>query len=437
MKSLHIFPLFGPELINGSEHYEYMLSKSLLNHGIQVDVLATRANRIQLTSAFCTNWSNAYPEAAETADGLNIQRFSVEFQIPARLGALMSAFVLRRWGFEERQHGTMASGSLHLASYYMRRSGRRPWLYDALARLGLGPWSISLLRYLNRNIRHYDIVLAGFMPFSLLPQVVWLARHHNVPVALLPLFHPDDLYHYSSILGRSLSQADGLLTLTPYSTELVGKLWPASSPYHVGAGVDLDDFMAPTVSGERFRARYGLSDKRIVLYVGRKEPGKRYDLAIEAIESLQRDDTVLVLVGADTDRRPIHGPNIRYLGVLARSNLIDAYDACDILIMPSEHESFGMVILEAWARGKPVLGNRNCRPIASLIRPGIDGYLCDQREEFATRIGELIDNPSLAQSMGANGLERVLEYYNWHAVGERVLAAYQSILTRRANAQKD
>ena len=433
MKSLHIFPLFGSELMNGSEHYEFMLSKALVEQGVAVDVFATRSNRIRLESAFSTAWPNDYPAGVERVAGMTVERFPVTFQWPTALGSLFSQFILNRWGVEERIHGAMLRGSLRQTDYFVRRGLTRPWIYDALARAGLGPWSWPMLKRLQRVVRQYDVVLAGFMPFSLLPQVVWIAHRQRVPVVLLPLFHPDDLYHYSTILSRALADADGLLTLTPYSTELIGRLWPQSRPRLVGAGVDLEDFLRPTVSGERFRTTHGLGQRRIVLYVGRKEPGKRYDLALQAVDLLGRDDVMLVMIGADADGIALDSPNVLYLNVLPRADLIDAYDACDVLIMPSEHESFGMVILEAWVRGKPVIGNRSCGPVASLIQEGRDGFLCDTVEDFSRRLCEVLGDADLAHSLGAHGKAKVLERYNWRAVADRVLDVYRSVIADGTN----
>ncbi len=419
--------------MNGSEHYEYMLSRTLVEQGVEVDVFATRSNRIRLESAFVTAWQNDYPGGVQHIDGITVERFPVTFNWPRSVGGLLSRLVLRRWHDEERLHGVMMRGSPHLADYYVRRGLTRPRIFDLLARAGLGPWSWSMLSRLQRVASQYDVILAGFMPFSLLPQVTWIARRKGVPVVILPLFHPDDLYHYSTTLSGSLTSADALLTLTPYSTDLIGRLWPKSRPRLVGAGVDLEDFLSPTVSGARFRAKYALGDRKIVLYVGRKEPGKRYDLAMEAVERLGREDVVLVMIGADADAKPLESPSVRYLNVLPRADLIDAYDACDVLIMPSEHESFGMVILEAWIRGKPVLGNRACRPVASLIQDGVDGMLCDTAEDFAQRLSQLLGQTDLAYSLGASGQAKVLERYNWRAVAAQVIDVYRDVIANRAH----
>jgi hypothetical protein len=56
MNVLHIFPQFTPDLLNGSERYEYMLSRKLLELGVDVHVLTTRTRNAHQTAAFISAW---------------------------------------------------------------------------------------------------------------------------------------------------------------------------------------------------------------------------------------------------------------------------------------------------------------------------------------------------------------------------------------------
>jgi glycosyltransferase involved in cell wall biosynthesis len=89
-------------------------------------------------------------------------------------------------------------------------------------------------------------------------------------------------------------------------------------------------------------------------------------------------------------------------------------------VLPSEHESFGIVFLEAWMRQKPVIGNRACGPVASIIEHGTDGYLCHDVADFAARIRFLLDHPEDARALGTAGRTKTMAHYTWDAVGRRV-----------------
>jgi glycosyltransferase involved in cell wall biosynthesis len=151
-------------------------------------------------------------------------------------------------------------------------------------------------------------------------------------------------------------------------------------------------------------------------------------LAVAALEALGRPDCRLVMVGEDVDGRPISSAHVSALGKLPRAEVLDAYDACQVFILPSESESFSLVILEAWLRRKPVIGNAACGPVAALIEPGVDGYLCAGPQAMAQRIGELLDDPTRCAQMGMAGYQKVLARYTWERVSHNVLKVYQQVI---------
>lgn len=427
MKALHVFPIFGAELTNGSEYYEYMLSCGLVQLGAQVDVFTTRSHKIRSNAGFSLEWPDDYQQSFEASDGVNIYRFRTSFWPSERVGKWLSHLVYKAWSREEAKFGTMLKGSEGIVEYNVRRAKQRSFLTDFLFLIGLGPWSIPLLEQVQRSIAAYDVVLVGFMPFALLYQVVSIAKAANKPVVVLPLFHPDDLYHHVRPLYHSLEQADVLLAQTHYTTSLFRKLFPTSNPITIGAGIDEKELAKQSISGARFREKYHLLDKKIVLYVGRKESSKRYDLAVDALNLIDHPKIVLVMAGSDVDLHPITSPNVYYLGKLPREDLLDAYDACDVFILPSEHESFGIVFLEAWMRRKPVVGNANCKPVAALIEHGVDGLLCRNSVEMAEAIALLITDTHLANRFGTAGYVKVHTHYTWNVICTKVYNIYHQL----------
>lgn len=427
IRALHVFPLFGRELANGSEYYAYQLSRQLAALGVQVDVFATRARRFSSTSWLSLRWEAADLPASERAERLSIFRFPV-ISMPRLLGRMLSRVVLLRW---RREAARPALGPT-LADQHYHRALTRPLVYDWLMLAGLGPWSPALVTQLAGALGSYDLVLVGFMPLALTWQVRRLAAALGKPVVLLPLFHPDDAYHHHRVHYHSFAQARAILAQTSYSTALFQRLWATARPVEVGAGIDPAELSGPAISGARFRARYGLGARPIALFVGRKTWPKRYDLAIAAVRAVPNQRVLLVMIGEDADRRPIDDERVLYLGQLPRAELLDAYDACDLLLHPSEAESFGIVLLEAWMRHKPVIGNRACQASAALIDDGIDGFVCDNAADMAVRVAELIDRPDLARALGAAGYRKVLARYTWERIGRTVYELYAQIAAESA-----
>src|SRR5579875_401671 len=416
--------MFGPDLVNGSERHEYLLSRKLVELGVLVDVLTTQTKNARQTSAFSSAWPRDYPERVEIIDGMRVERFPATFSLSPRIGHTVSRLMLRRWAREERRFGVMVKGSQNMFDYYYRRAIERPRIYDVMMVLARGPHCARLTARLARTIRRYDVLLVGFVPFALNWHVLAVARAWRKPVVLLALFHPDDLYHHFRSISWCFNRANAILAQTTYSMELFKRRFPASRPILAGVGVHLAEFDGGAQRGARFRKRYGLEGGKIVLFVGRKEYFKRYDLAIRAVDLVVDDRIRLVMIGRDVDRQPISSPRVTYLGEMPREDVIDAYHACDLLLLPSESESFGWVLLEAWACRKPVIGNRLCAPVAAVISDGQDGFLCTGADEMANRIARLIASPDLAQKLGQSGYEKTAAFYTWDAIGQRVRQLY-------------
>jgi glycosyltransferase involved in cell wall biosynthesis len=432
VKVLHIFPQFTPDLLSGSERYEYMLSRKLVELGVEVRVLTTRTRNAYPTAAFTSAWPNDHPAAETSVEGIQIRRFAASFDIGPRLGHALSRLMLRRWQREERRDGAMVRGSRNLVDYYRRRALRRPRIYDWMMLAARGPCSLGLLFHLASTIRQYDAVMVGFAPFALMAQIVPIARMFRRPVVVLPLFHPQDPYHHFATFYRSFARAGALLAQTPYSAALLARLAPGCAPIDLGAGVNLEELADSRTDGVRFREKYRLGDKKIVLFVGRKEFHKRYDLAVEAVDLIGDERVVLVMIGRDIDGQPVSSPHVICLGEVDHQDLIDAYDACDVFLLPSENESFGMVFLEAWSRRKPVIGNRVCGPVGCLIDEGENDYLCSTAIEIAGRIAELVADPELAHRLGRAGYEKVVRRYTWDAIAHRVRDLYAELIAAKA-----
>jgi glycogen(starch) synthase len=210
------------------------------------------------------------------------------------------------------------------------------------------------------------------------------------------------------------------LTLSEHTSDFLRKHVPSAKPVTLGAGVTVRD--KGSVTAGEFRMRYDLDDRPVLLFVGRKERGKRYDLAVAAVEQFP-GDAVLVMVGRDVDGKAIDSDRVRQLGILSDEDLAAAYEACDVFVLPSEFESFGMVFLDAWLRTKPVIGNLVCGAAASLIDDGVDGFLCRDAREIAAAARRLIEDPALSSRMGAAGRAKTLAHYTWERVADRALDA--------------
>lgn len=418
-----MLPTYPGEEFDGSAVYERKLNAALRARGVEIEVLTTRAQKLVHEEQFLIRWPDELPRRGQH-DGVPIRRFhALE---PGRLGKLASDAVTRRWSREDFRDGALVDGSASLVEAAVAQARSRPSRYDDLADFGRGPVVPGLLAHLARRAGRFDAILAGYAPFSLSRQVIRAASLVRKPVVLLPFIHESDRYHqFASLLG-TYEDADAVLTLSGHTTEFLRRYVPRARPFTLGAGVTA--LGGEETSGAEFRRRHGLGDAQIVLYVGRKEQRKRYDLAVDAVDQLG-GDAMLVMVGRDVDGKTLESEHARHLGPLPEAELAAAYEACDVFVLPSEFESFGMVFLDAWLRSKPVIGNRNCGAAASLIEEGRDGYLCRDADEIAARLRDLLADPALRARMGAAGYEKTAAHYTWPRVASRAIEALEQVLS--------
>jgi glycosyltransferase involved in cell wall biosynthesis len=207
-------------------------------------------------------------------------------------------------------------------------------------------------------------------------------------------------------------------------------------------GVDVARFAEG--SGPRFRRAFGIPESRgIVLNVGRIDPQKNQLRLIEAFArpELAGRDLQLALIGGVTDHAYHRAVTERIAGLgigdrvtlipgLAPQDqtLLDAYRAASMFCLPSVHEPFGIVALEAWAAGLPVIASR-IGGLGRLVADGEDGLQVDgtQAGEIATAIALLADAPELAKRLAAAGHRKARERYDWSVVGNQLARLYEDV----------
>jgi D-inositol-3-phosphate glycosyltransferase len=236
-----------------------------------------------------------------------------------------------------------------------------------------------------------------------------------------------------AILANCVAEADQLVELYGAPRERIEIVPP---------GVD-HAFFSP---GDRRGARQALrlGDEPVVLFVGRIQPLKGLDVAIDALAELHRDDAQLVVVGGpsgtegDLEAAKAHA-RIAELGLVDRVRFVPPqphhllstyYRAADVCVVPSRSESFGLVALEAAACGTPVVAAA-VGGLRTLVDDGRTGFLIDDRapDAFAASIDELLASPATAAAMGAQAA-RLARDYTWSTTAARLRRLYADLTAR-------
>jgi glycosyltransferase involved in cell wall biosynthesis len=191
------------------------------------------------------------------------------------------------------------------------------------------------------------------------------------------------------------------------------------------------------VDAEAARRRYGLGrTDPTVLFCGRMVWQKGPDLLLEAVPPLlgYYPDAKFVFVGdgdmgVELEERALElgvSHATRFLGYRSGRELVEIFKACDVVCVPSRNEPFGIVILEAWAAGKPVVATRNGGP-HEFVRPGVDGLtIYDNKDSVGWGLGTLLMDLEKARQMGLNGRHAVEKRFHWSTIAREVVKVYSA-----------
>ena len=207
--------------------------------------------------------------------------------------------------------------------------------------------------------------------------------------------------------------------------------WKVSVVYNAVNLHHFDGWVAP----DGVKARYGIgSMDPMVLFCGRMVYQKAPDLLVEAIPYIlgYYPHAKFVFAG-DGEMRPhvecrAHDLGVshttRFVGFKTGGELIDLYKACDAVCVPSRNEPFGIVVLEAWSAGKPVIATKSGGP-DEYVWHEVNGLkIHPHPESIAWGLGTLFTNFEWARWMGRNGGTAVETVFNWDMVGDQVLSVY-------------
>lgn len=301
----------------------------------------------------------------------------------------------------------------------MRIARQRDPELDALFLRLRGPNSLALDRFLDARTSHYDVVIGHSVPFRTSVVAMRAAERAGIPGIVLPHFHlEDDFYHwdpfYSAmtsaelVLASSRGSIDGFFSKLPADAKLVG------------GGISSAEFEEIDVSA--FRALHP-SKVPFFLVLGRKAGAKNYAWIVDAVERLKGRGVAvdLVMIGRDEDLAPIDPRAVHYLGAQNRSVVLGALAECIAVVNMSESESLGIVVLEAWMAGRPVVVNPRCPAFAELVQDAVDGMHAD-RSNLVDVLSSLLEEPTKLAALASAGMEKARSFFTWDALAEDVRA---------------
>jgi len=227
------------------------------------------------------------------------------------------------------------------------------------------------------------------------------------------------LFHYTK---RSLRLADSIIAVSENTKRETERIFQIDNVTVIYNGIDTETFRPSPSRGDPYPGKIK------VLFVGNLTKRKGADLLPKIAEKLDDRFLILYTSGLRTNRRFMN-EKIIPLGRLDPSQLIETYNLCDMVIVPSRLEGFGYAAAEAMACGKPVVATRGSS-LPELIVDGQGGFLCemDNVDDFVEKIGVLTEDPILRKQQGEFNRQRAVDRFSLQEMGNRYRDFYSSLL---------
>lgn len=407
-KVVHVMRRFAPESWGGTESVVFHVSSELIHRNVD--------SRI-----FCTSMrSKAGPDAL---DGVSIHRFKYVFP----------------WfglSHEARQKLELKGGSpLALPLFFALLFEKEVSLIHAHVPLRLGGMARTAAKL--RRIPYIVSVHGGH--FTLPDEQV---KTMTEPVRGKLEWGK----FFGALFGsrRVLADADAIICVGKSECEAMKQRFPEKRVAYIPNGVHVGRFAQ--ADGGAFRKKYGFSPaEKLVLCVSRFDPQKNQVGLVRAFAQFAENHTDhrLVLIGAvavKAYRKEVETV-IEQQGLSDRVTLIDglrpddpllpgAYKAAEMFVLASMHEPFGIVVLEAWAAGLPVVAN---------CVGGIAGFTEDEEnilhadpaneEKLTTGMTRLADDVGLRTDLSRRAFGHVSAHYGWDKTTDRICEIYEQCMS--------
>jgi len=280
-------------------------------------------------------------------------------------------------------------------------------------------------------------------------EIAWLAKTSGIGPAVLSCdYHFEPWRRFThlrsvskAVWRRCLLACDRVAPVSDYCRDVYHAYWnlPPGKLALIPNGVDCARFRPDPVLRAEWRARLGLDDHPMILYVGRLCEQKGTDLLVAAYRKLKRPAALVVAGPCERFGQTRVGALVAqvqqaggvYLPPLDDADMPGIYNACDIFVMPTrELEMFGMAAVEAQACGKPVLasdhgGLRETVPDTAGVR-----FRTGDAEDLAVRREALLaatcDNPAMLGVLSTGARENAARY-DWPRIAQRCQEVYAAL----------
>jgi len=231
------------------------------------------------------------------------------------------------------------------------------------------------------------------------------------------------------MLPRIARNARAFVTVSHFTAKILYERY-GMKPYVIHHGVDLDRFN-PLINGRVVRSQFSNSDKIILSVIRLHRDKDPFTLLKAATTICKRYDARFVIIGSGPlasqaeqfiRKKSLHS-RVQIVPYVSWHDINTYYAACDLFVMPSLDEAFGMVITEAAACGKPVIASKS-GAFPEIL--GNRGCFFEPRnaEDLVDKISQLLADTKEREEVASNGYQRIIENFKWEIAAEKYLKLY-------------
>lgn len=250
------------------------------------------------------------------------------------------------------------------------------------------------------------------------------------------------MHRLAMLEKETAHKATVIVTISNYSLEKIQSYYGVekSKVRIVPNGVDVEKFKP--MKAQDARQQFGLGVEPCVLFVGSLIPRKGLNFLVESAKKIVKEnaDTKFLIVGEGPLKAQLTislesanlSGNFKFFGNLKDDALSAIYNCADVFVLPSIQEGQGIVLLEAQASGKSVVGF-DVGGVNEAVANGETGLLVKEgsTDELTDALLRLLSDKPLREKIGANGRRFMTEQFTWDICAEKMLNVYREVLGDR------
>jgi len=273
-------------------------------------------------------------------------------------------------------------------------------------------------------------------------------RFQSTPWVITPHFHPSwSMWggskrktlreFYDTVIGKGTLEAADLITCVSKHERdmLVSEIGLKEDNIKIiYNGINWADWSS-VPNKEVFRKQYPTVSEKFVLFAGRLATNKGLSDLISAMQLIDKKSVDLVITGADMGlgkqlekEASDKGVTMHRLGHIDDETYRSVLSAAEMLVLPSEYEAFGIVLLEAAAAKTAVIGT-NVGGIPEAMSPGNNGLIVEYNDvnNLAKSIAILLEDEKMSKEMGNSGREWA-KNFSWESIVKEIEHEYKLII---------